>query len=134
MQINYIPIKILKKWIDVTLVKLRTFFFLFIINYWFFTCWYKCCCCSVTKSCLMLCDAMDYSIPFPSLSPTVCSVTSIELVKLFNHLKLCPPSPFAFNLSQQLGLSQWAISSHHVIKVLELQYQSFQWIFRTDFL
>ena len=43
------------------------------------------------------------------------------------------PSPL-FNLSQHQGLFQWVISSHPLAKVLELQHQSFQWIFRTDFL
>ena len=46
------------------------------------------------------------------------------------------PSPPAFNLSQQQGLFKWVSSSHQVAKVLafQLQHQSFQWIFRTDFL
>ena len=46
------------------------------------------------------------------------------------------PSPPAFNLSQRQGLFQWVSSLHQVAKVLELQlqHQSFQWIFRTDFL
>ena len=46
------------------------------------------------------------------------------------------PSPPAFNLSQHQGLFKWVSSSHQVAKVLEfqLQHQSFQWIFRTDFL
>ena len=37
--------------------------------------------------------------------------------------------------SQHHGLFKWVISSHQVAKVLEfqLQHQSFQWIFRTDF-
>ena len=45
-------------------------------------------------------------------------------------------SPSAFNLSQHQGLFQWVSSSHQVAKVLELQlqHQSFQWIFRTNFL
>ena len=49
---------------------------------------------------------------------------------------LSSPSPPAFNLSQHQGLFQWVGSSHQVAKVLEfqLQYQSFQWIFRTDIL
>ena len=48
---------------------------------------------------------------------------------------LLSPSPPAFNLSQHPGLFQWASSSHQVVKVLELQlqHQSFQWIFRNDF-
>ena len=38
--------------------------------------------------------------------------------------------------SQHQGFFQWVNSSHQVAKVLELQlqHQSFQWIFRTDFL
>ena len=46
------------------------------------------------------------------------------------------PSPPAFDLSQQHGLFQRVSSSHQVAKVLEfqLQHQSFQWIFTTDFL
>ena len=49
---------------------------------------------------------------------------------------LSSPSPPAFNLSQQQGLFQWVSFSHQVAKVLEFQpqHQSFQWIFRTDFL
>ena len=43
------------------------------------------------------------------------------------------PSPPAFNLSQYQGLFQWVSSSHQVAKVLELQHQSFQWIFRVVF-
>ena len=61
---------------------------------------------------------------------------SIELVMPSNHLILCPPSPPAFNHSQHKGLFKWVSSSHRVAKVSEfqLQHQSFQWIFRTDFL
>ena len=49
---------------------------------------------------------------------------------------LLSPSPPAFNLSHHQGLFEWVSSSHQVTKVLEfqLQYQSFKWIFRTDFL
>ena len=54
-----------------------------------------------------------------------------------------PPQPlllsssFAFNLSQHQGLwSQWVGFSSQVAKRLEfwLQHQSFQWIFRVDFI
>ena len=40
------------------------------------------------------------------------------------------------NLSQHQGLLQWVSSSHQVAKVLELQlqHQSFRWIFRVGFL
>ena len=49
---------------------------------------------------------------------------------------LSSPSSLTFNLSQHQGLFQWVSSLHQVAKVLEfqLQHQSFQWIFRTDFL
>ena len=45
-------------------------------------------------------------------------------------------SPPIFNLSYHQGLFKWASSLHKVAIVLEfqLQHQSFQWIFRTDFL
>ena len=53
-----------------------------------------------------------------------------------SHLRLSPSSPPALNLSQHQGLFQWASSSHQVAKVLELQlqHQSFQWIFRVRML
>ena len=46
------------------------------------------------------------------------------------------PSPLALNFSQHQGLFWWVSSLHQVAKVLEfqLQHQSSQWIFRTDFL
>ena len=46
------------------------------------------------------------------------------------------PFSSCFNLSQHQSLFQWVSSSHQVAKVLELQlqHQSFQWIFRVDFL
>ena len=49
---------------------------------------------------------------------------------------LSSPSPPALNLSQHQDLFKWVSSSHQVAKVLEFQFQhqSFQWIFRTDFL
>ena len=50
-----------------------------------------------------------------------------------SHL-LSSPSPPPFNLSQHQGLFHWVHSLHQVVKVLELQlqHQSFQWIFRTN--
>ena len=49
----------------------------------------------------------------------------------------CPPtpsSPSALNLSQHQGLFQWVSCAHQVTRILELQlqHQSFQWIFRVD--
>ena len=70
-----------------------------------------------------------------SLSFTICwsllRFMSIELVLLSNHLILCWP----LLLPSIRGFSIFS-SSHQVAKVLELQlqHQSFQWIFRVDFL
>ena len=49
---------------------------------------------------------------------------------------LSSPSPPASDPSQHQSLFQWVSSSHQLAKVLELQlqHQSFQWIFRIDFL
>ena len=49
---------------------------------------------------------------------------------------LSSPSPPARNPAQNQGLFKWISSLHQVTKVLDfqLQHQSFQWIFRTDFL
>ena len=62
---------------------------------------------------------------------------SIELVMPSNppHPVLSP-SPPTLNLSQDQGLFKWVSSLHQVAKVLAFQHQhqSFQWIFRTDFL
>ena len=60
---------------------------------------------------------------------------SIESVMPSNH-PLSSPSLPIFNLPQHQSLFYWVSSSHQVAKVLEfqLQHQSFQWIFRTDFL
>ena len=49
---------------------------------------------------------------------------------------LWSPSPPALNFSQHHGLFKWVSSSHQMAKVLkfQLQHQSFQWLFRVDFL
>ena len=49
-----------------------------------------------------------------------------------SHPLLSPSPPvLSFPVS---GLFQWVSSSHQVAKVLELLHQSFQWLFRVDFL
>ena len=75
-------------------------------------------------------------LPGPSLSPEVCSahVHWVGDAIQPSH-PLSPPSP-ALNLSQHQGLFQLVSSSHQLAKVweLQLQHQSFQWIFRVNFL
>ena len=76
-------------------------------------------------------------LPCPSPSPRACS-NSCPLSQWCNPTISSSFVPFSscFNLSQHPSLFQWMSSSHQVAKVLEvqLQPQSFQWIFRTDFL
>ena len=78
-------------------------------------------------------------LPWPSPTSGACS-THVHRVgdAIQPSHALLSPSPPAFNLSLHQGLFQWVSSSHQVqnSKVLEfqLQHQSFQWIFRIDFL
>ena len=92
----------------------------------------------VAQSCPTLCGPMDCSMPgFPVLHHLP------ELAQTHVHWvgdaiqpshPLSSPSPPAFYLSQHLF--QWVGSPHQVVKVLklQLQHQSWQWIFRVDFL
>ena len=130
---------------------LNNFIFCYLL-YWSSVAWQGCVsfCCpakwissrfnSVTQSCPTLCDPMDCSTPGFPVHHQV-----LELAQTHGHPvsdaiqpshSLSSPSLLAFNLSQDQDLFQWVSSSHQVAKVLELQcqHQSFQWIFRTDFL
>ena len=75
---------------------------------------------------------LQVSLSF-TISQSLLKLMPIELMMPSNH-PLSPPLPPALNLPQHQGLFQWVGSSHQVAKVLGLQHQSFQWIFRTDFL
>ena len=93
-------------------------------------------------SCLVLSNSLrshglqHARIPCPSPTPELAQ-THVHWVgeAIQPSRPLSSPSPPAFNLSQHQGLFRWVNSSHQVAKVLEfqLQHQSFQWIFRTDF-
>ena len=94
---------------------------------------------SVTQLCPALCDPMDCSTPglpvyhqLPEFIQT--HVHWVNDVIQTPH-PLSSSSPPSFNLSQHQGLFKGVSSSYQVAKVLELQLQrqSFQWIFRTDF-
>ena len=97
-------------------------------------------CCSVAKPCLTLCDPVNCNTPgFPVLHHLLefaqTHVHWVDVAIQPSHL-LPPHSPPALSLSQHQGLFQWVGSSHQGAKVLELQlqYHSFQWIFRIDYL
>ena len=94
---------------------------------------------SAAQSCLTLCNPMDCSTPGLPVHHQLPEFTQTHVHWVGDTIQpphpLSSPSPPAFNLSQHQGLIQWVSSSHQVAKVLELQlqHQSFQWIFRTAF-
>ena len=81
--------------------------------------------------------ASKASLSRPPLSKLEFTQTHVHWVgdAIQSSHPLSSPSP-AFSLSQHQSHFQWVNSSRQVAKVLEfqLQHQSFQWIFRTDFL
>ena len=95
---------------------------------------------SVAQLCLTLCDPMNHSTPGLPVHHQLPESTQTHVHWVDDAIQpshpLSSPSPPALNLSQHQGLFKWVSSSHQVAKVLEfqLQHQSFQWIFRTDFL
>ena len=91
---------------------------------------------SVAQLCLTLCHPTDCSTwgfpvhhQLPELAQT--HVPRVSDAIQPSH-PLSSPSPPTFNPSQHQGLYQWVSSLHQVAKVLELQLQpqSFQWIFQ----
>ena len=87
-----------------------------------------------------LCNLMDNIMPGSSVLHYLPEFAQIHVHWVGDAVQpsypLLPPSLFAVNLSQHQGLFQWISSSHQVARVLkvQLQHQSFQWIFRVDFL
>ena len=98
------------------------------------------CSCTVTQSYLILCNPMNCRTPgFPILPcllefPKTHDHWVSDAIQSWHPLLSC--SPFVLSHSQHQDLFQWVSSSHQVAKVLELQlqHQSFQWIFRVHFL
>ena len=95
---------------------------------------------SVTHSYLTLCDPMDWSMPGLPVHHQLPEFTQTHVHWVGDNIQPSQlpssPSPPAFKLSQYQGLCQWVSPLHQGAKVLEfqLQHQSFQWIFRDDFL
>ena len=93
----------------------------------------------VAWSCLTLWDPMDHGIPGLPVHNQLSEFTQIHMHRVSDAIQPSHPLSslsFAPNPSQHQGLFKWVSSSHQVAKILEfqLQHQSFQWIFRTDFL
>ena len=95
---------------------------------------------SVAQSCLALWDPMDCSTPGFPVHHQLLELTQSHVHWVGDAIQpfhpLLSPSPPAFNLSQHQSLFKLVSSLNQVAKVLEFQFQhqSFQWIFRTDFL
>ena len=93
--------------------------------------------CRVVQSlnCVWLCDPVDCSTPGCSVRHQLPELTQTRPLSWWCHPTFSSPSP-ALSLSQHQGLFQWVGASHQMAKVLELQlqHQSFQWIFCTDFI
>ena len=78
----------------------------------------------------MDCSTPDFLV-FQYL-PSLLKFMSIELVMTSNHLILCHPLTLLPSIFPTIRVFSWINSSHQVAKVLELQHQSFQWLFRVD--
>ena len=95
---------------------------------------------SVAQLCPTLYDPLDCSTPSFPVHHQLPELAQTHVHQVGDAIQpshpLSSPSPPAFNLAQHQGLFHWVSSSYQVAKVLEFQpqYQSFQWIFRTDFL
>ena len=87
------------------------------------------------QTCLTLCDPMVFSTPgFPVLHYQTHTHWVGDAIQPSQALSF--PSPPAFSLSQHQGLFQWVGCSCQLAKILkrQLQHQSFQRIFRVNFL
>ena len=93
---------------------------------------------SVAHSCLTLCDPMNCSTPGFPISHQLLELAQTHVHWVNDAIQPSHPLlslyPTAFYHSLHQGLFQWVTSSHHLVKVLEVQHQSSQWIFRIDFL
>ena len=95
---------------------------------------------SVAQSCPIHCNPMDCSIPGLRVYRQLLEFSQTHVHWVCDAMQpshpLSFPSPPALNISQDQGLFQWVCSLIQVAKVLDfhLQHQSFQWIFRIDFL
>ena len=94
----------------------------------------------VAQSCLTLCDPMDCSTPGFHVHHQLPELTQTHVHWIGDAIQpshpLSSPSPPTFNLPQHQAVFKWVGYLCQVAKGLEfqLQHQSFQWIFRTDFL
>ena len=95
---------------------------------------------SVAQLCPTLCNSMDCSTPGLPVHHQLPEFTQTHVHWVGDAIQpshpLSSPSAPSFNLAQHQGFFQESILRPQVAKVLEFQFQhqSFQWLFRTDFL
>ena len=95
------------------------------------------CCCSVAKSCLTLCNPMDCSTPGFRVLPYLlefAQIMSIDPVISSNHLILCCSLLLLASILPSISVFSKESALHIRWPKLQLQHQSFQRIFRVDFL
>ena len=115
-------------------ISLLTIVLLFFCQFWFSSAEFSC---SVLSG---SCDPMDCSTSGLPVHHHLLEFTQTHVDWVCDAIQpyypLSLPSPPVFNLSQHQGIFKWVSFSHLVAKVLQfqLQHQSFQWLFRTDFL
>ena len=91
---------------------------------------------SVTQSCPILCNPMNRSTPGLPVHHQLPEFTQTHIHRVNDaiqpsHPLLSPSSP-APNPSQHQSLFQWVGFLRQVAEILQLQLQSFQWMFRVD--
>ena len=93
------------------------------------------CCCSVTKSCPTLCNYSKQGFPvlhYFWVWSNSCSLGQWYLPTISSSAAPCSSCPQSFPASGPFPMSQLFASGDQ--NHLQLQHQSFQWIFRVDFL
>ena len=89
------------------------------------------CHCSLTKSYPAFCNPMDFSTPDSSVPHCL-----LNQVMLTNYLIISHPLRLFSSIFHSIRVFSKFSSWHQMAKVweIQLQHQSFQWIFRVDFL
>ena len=93
---------------------------------------------SIAQSCPTHCNPMNCSTPGLPIHHQYPEFTQTHVHRVGDAIQPSHPlsssSRTAPNSSQHQNLFQWVGSLHQVAKVFKLQHQSFQWMFRVDFL
>ena len=96
------------------------------------------CVCAVAQPCPAVCSSRDCSTPWFPVLHHLLEFAHIHVHRVGDTILTVSSSAVCFSFClqsfQHQGLCQWISLLNQLAKVLELQHQSFQWIFRVDFL